>query len=99
MPMTLPNDPAGVRSRSGCVESAVLVIASRVIIGCGRAQHRRSDGLAEGEDRAGDGGHHNHHQRSWLSTGGHNEAAQALYESLGGDRKPLGDVNYWRTLD
>ncbi len=35
----------------------------------------------------------------WLSTGGHNETAQALYESLGGDRKPLGDVNYWWTLD
>jgi ribosomal protein S18 acetylase RimI-like enzyme len=37
--------------------------------------------------------------RFWLSTGGHNEAAQALYESLGGDRKPLGDVNYWWELD
>jgi len=37
--------------------------------------------------------------RFWLSTGGHNEVAQALYESLGGDRKPLGDVNYWWTLD
>jgi ribosomal protein S18 acetylase RimI-like enzyme len=35
----------------------------------------------------------------WLSTGGHNEAAQALYASLGGDRKPLGDVNYWWDLD
>lgn len=35
----------------------------------------------------------------WLSTGGHNEPAQALYESLGGDRKPLGDVNYWWNLD
>ncbi len=35
----------------------------------------------------------------WLSTGGHNETAQALYESLGGDRKPLGDVNYWWVLD
>jgi ribosomal protein S18 acetylase RimI-like enzyme len=34
----------------------------------------------------------------WLSTGGHNETAQALYESLGGDRKPLGDVNYWWDL-
>lgn len=34
----------------------------------------------------------------WLSTGGHNETAQALYESLGGDRKPLGDVNYWWQL-
>jgi ribosomal protein S18 acetylase RimI-like enzyme len=34
----------------------------------------------------------------WLSTGGHNEAAQALYESLGGDRKPLGDVNFWWDL-
>lgn len=34
----------------------------------------------------------------WLSTGGHNEAAQALYASLGGDRKPLGDVNYWWDL-
>ncbi len=35
----------------------------------------------------------------WLSTGGHNETAQALYERLGGDRKPLGDVNYWWDLD
>ena len=35
----------------------------------------------------------------WLSTGGHNEIAQALYESLGGDRKPRGDVNYWWDLD
>jgi len=35
----------------------------------------------------------------WLSTGGHNETAQAFYESLGGDRKPLGDVNYWWDLD
>lgn len=34
----------------------------------------------------------------WLSTGGHNETAQAMYESLGGDRKPLGDVNYWWDL-
>ncbi len=34
----------------------------------------------------------------WLSTGGQNEAAQALYESLGGDRKPLGDVNFWWDL-
>ncbi len=38
------------------------------------------------------------HSRFWLSTGGHNEAAQALYDSLGGDRKPLGDVNYWWEL-
>lgn len=37
--------------------------------------------------------------RFWLSTGGHNTAAQALYDSLGGDRKPLGDVNYWWQLD
>jgi ribosomal-protein-alanine N-acetyltransferase len=37
--------------------------------------------------------------RFWLSTGGHNETAQALYESLGGDRKALGDVNYWWELD
>ena len=36
--------------------------------------------------------------RFWLSTGGHNEVAQSLYESLGGDRKPLGDVNYWWTF-
>jgi ribosomal protein S18 acetylase RimI-like enzyme len=35
----------------------------------------------------------------WLSTGGHNETAQALYRSLGGHRKPLGDVNYWWDLD
>jgi ribosomal protein S18 acetylase RimI-like enzyme len=35
----------------------------------------------------------------WLSTGGHNEVAQALYESLRGNRKPLGDVNYWWDLD
>jgi len=37
--------------------------------------------------------------RFWLSTGGHNEAARSLYEALGGDRKPLGDVNYWWSLD
>lgn len=30
----------------------------------------------------------------WLSTGGHHEIARALYGSLGGDRKPLGDINY-----
>ena len=36
--------------------------------------------------------------RFWLSTGGHNDVAQALYESLGGDRKPRGDVNYWWSL-
>ncbi len=35
----------------------------------------------------------------WLSTGGHNEVAQSLYEALGGDRKPLGDVNYWWDLE
>ena len=35
----------------------------------------------------------------WLSTGGHNEIAQALYESLGGGRKLRGDVNYWWDLD
>lgn len=35
----------------------------------------------------------------WLSTGGHNTTAQALYLSLGGDRKPLGDVNFWWDLD
>jgi ribosomal protein S18 acetylase RimI-like enzyme len=37
--------------------------------------------------------------RFWLSTGAHNDTAQALYVSLGGDRKPLGDVNYWWDLD
>ncbi|MDX2380314.1 MAG: GNAT family N-acetyltransferase [Acidimicrobiia bacterium] len=37
--------------------------------------------------------------RFWLSTGGHNEVAQTLYDSLGGERKQLGDVNYWWTLD
>ena len=37
--------------------------------------------------------------RFWLSTGGHNHPAQALYESLNGERKPLGDVNYWWHLD
>jgi ribosomal protein S18 acetylase RimI-like enzyme len=36
--------------------------------------------------------------RFWLSTGGHNDVAQSLYESLGGERKPLGDVNYWWEL-
>jgi ribosomal protein S18 acetylase RimI-like enzyme len=35
----------------------------------------------------------------WLSTSGHNDVAQALSASLGGDRKPLGDVNYWWDLD
>ncbi|MFV0307349.1 MAG: GNAT family N-acetyltransferase [Desertimonas sp.] len=34
----------------------------------------------------------------WLSTGAHNETAQALYASLGGDHKPRGDVNYWWDL-
>ena len=37
--------------------------------------------------------------RFWLSTGGHNDVAQALYQSLGGDRNPLGDVNYRWNLD
>lgn len=36
--------------------------------------------------------------RFWLSTGGHNEVAQAVYDKLQGDRKPLGDVNYWWSL-
>jgi len=36
--------------------------------------------------------------RFWLSTGGHNDAAQSLYESLGGERKPRGDVNFWWEL-
>ena len=36
--------------------------------------------------------------RFWLSTGGHDEVAQALYEHLGGDRKPKGDVTYWWEL-
>ena len=36
--------------------------------------------------------------RFWLSTGAHNLTAQGLYEMLGGDRKPLGDVNYWWDL-
>ncbi len=35
----------------------------------------------------------------WLSTGAHNEVAQAVYDRLGGARKPLGDVNYWWDLD
>ncbi len=34
----------------------------------------------------------------WLSTGSHNQPARALYENLNGDRKPLGDVNYWWDL-
>ena len=38
------------------------------------------------------------HDRFWLSTGMHNEIAQALYEKLGGDAKPLGDKNYWWEL-
>lgn len=38
------------------------------------------------------------HTKFWLSTGAHNTAAQALYESLAGDRKALGDVNYWWDL-
>jgi len=37
--------------------------------------------------------------RFWLSTGGHNQVAQAVYESLGGERKPAGDLNYWWRLD
>jgi GNAT superfamily N-acetyltransferase len=36
--------------------------------------------------------------RFWLSTGGHNEVAQALYDRLGGVRKPQGEVNYWWEL-
>jgi len=36
--------------------------------------------------------------RFWLSTGGHNNIAQSLYESLGGVCKPNGDVNYWWEL-
>lgn len=36
--------------------------------------------------------------RFWLTTAGRNEDAQALYDSLGGDRKELGDVNYWWQL-
>jgi GNAT superfamily N-acetyltransferase len=32
------------------------------------------------------------------STGGHDDIAEALCERLGGDRKPLGDVNYWWEL-
>ena len=36
--------------------------------------------------------------RFWSSTGGHNEVAQSVYNSLGGVRKPLGDVNYWWDL-
>lgn len=38
-------------------------------------------------------------ERFWLSTGGHNLAAQALYDRLGGDRKVDGDVNYWWVLN
>ena len=38
-------------------------------------------------------------ERFWLTTGGQNDVAQSLYESLGGVRKPLGDVNYWWQLD
>ena len=37
--------------------------------------------------------------RFWLSTGRHNEIAQSLYGSLGGVRKPLGDVNFWWELE
>lgn len=43
-------------------------------------------------------GQHRGPSRFWLSTGGHNEGAQALYDELGGDRKPPGDVNYWWQL-
>jgi ribosomal protein S18 acetylase RimI-like enzyme len=35
----------------------------------------------------------------WLTTGGHNMRAQALYDSLAGVRKPLGDVSYWWDLE
>jgi ribosomal protein S18 acetylase RimI-like enzyme len=34
----------------------------------------------------------------WLSTDGHNDGAQALYESMDGVRKDRGDVNYWWEL-
>lgn len=36
--------------------------------------------------------------RFWLSTGGHDDSAQQLCDSLGGRRKPLRDVNYWWNL-
>jgi len=36
--------------------------------------------------------------RFWLSTGGHDHVAQSLYESLGGERKPRGDVRFWWDL-
>ena len=41
---------------------------------------------------------HSWMQRFWLSAGMRNEVAQAVYESLGGDRKPLRDANYWWQL-
>jgi hypothetical protein len=37
--------------------------------------------------------------RFWLSTGAHNQAAQKLYGSLGGERKAQGDVNHWWAID
>lgn len=57
--------------------------------GIGSALVAQAMALARGRDST----------KFWLSTGGHNDVAQALYESLGGDRKPLGDVNYWWDLN
>ncbi|MEM9038759.1 MAG: GNAT family N-acetyltransferase [Actinomycetota bacterium] len=64
-----------------------------------REEHRRRGIGTALVSAAMDLGRRRGADRFWLSTGGHNEVAQAVYESLGGDRKPLGDVNYWWTLD
>jgi GNAT superfamily N-acetyltransferase len=37
--------------------------------------------------------------RFWLATSGDDTATQALCGSLGGERRPLGDVNYWWSLE
>ncbi|TDT16057.1 ribosomal protein S18 acetylase RimI-like enzyme [Ilumatobacter fluminis] len=64
-----------------------------------RADHRRQGTGTALVEAAMELGRARGSTRFWLSTGGHNDIAQSLYESLGGDRKPKGDVNYWWELD
>ncbi len=64
------------------------VVPARRREGIGRALVLRAMDLAR--DRGS--------RRFWLSTGGDNRAAQALYEAAGGERKAEGDVNYWWLL-
>lgn len=63
-----------------------------------RDEHRRRGLATSLVAHAMDLGRRRGSTRLWLSTGGHNTTAQSLYESLGGVRKPDGDVNYWWVL-